>query len=60
MKLRFLMSHCRKNLVRDKVIGKKWIYYGETHSAYRMWAISEGEKNTRVCCCQFLEGWVIS
>ena len=24
-KLRFL-SHCRKNSVRDKVIGKKWIY----------------------------------
>ena len=20
------MSHCRKNSVRDKVIGKKWIY----------------------------------
>ena len=26
VKLRFLMSHCRKNSVRDKVIGKKWIY----------------------------------
>ena len=26
MKLRFLMSHCRKNSVIDKVIGKKWIY----------------------------------
>ena len=25
MKLRFLMSHRRKNSVRDKVIGKKWI-----------------------------------
>ena len=25
-KLKFLMPHCRKNLVRDKVIGKKWIY----------------------------------
>ena len=25
MKLRFLMSHCRKNSVRDKVIGEKWI-----------------------------------
>ena len=24
MKLRFLMSHRRKNSVRDKVIGKKW------------------------------------
>ena len=26
MKLRFLMSQHRKNSVRDKVIGKKWIY----------------------------------
>ena len=26
MKLRFLMSHCRKNSVRDKVLGKNWIY----------------------------------
>ena len=26
MKLRFLMSHHRKNSVRDKVFGKKWIY----------------------------------
>ena len=26
VKLRFLMSHCRKNSVRDKVISKKWIY----------------------------------
>ena len=27
MKLTFLMSHGRKNSVRDKVIGKKWIYF---------------------------------
>ena len=26
MKLRFLMSHHRKNSMKDKVIGKKWIY----------------------------------
>ena len=26
MKLRFFMSHHRKNSVRDKVVGKKWIY----------------------------------
>ena len=25
MKFRFLMSYCRKNSVRDQVIGKKWI-----------------------------------
>ena len=27
MKLGFLMSHCRKNSMIDKVIGKKWIYF---------------------------------
>ena len=32
MKLRFLMSHCRKNSVRDKVIGKKWIYSDSVRS----------------------------
>ena len=26
MKLWFLMSHCRKNSERDKMVGKKWIY----------------------------------
>ena len=26
MKLRFLVSHCRKNSVKEKVIGKRWIY----------------------------------
>ena len=26
MKLRFLMSHCRKNSVKDKVIVKKWVF----------------------------------
>ena len=26
MKLRFLISHRRKHSVRDKVMGKKWIY----------------------------------
>jgi len=26
MKLRFFVSYCRKNSVRDKMIGKKWIY----------------------------------
>ena len=26
MKLRLLISHQRKNSVRDKVTGKKWIY----------------------------------
>ena len=33
MKLRFLMSHHIKNLVRDKMIGKKWIYSDTKRSA---------------------------
>ena len=34
MSLRFLMFHCRKNSVRDKVICKKWIYL-ERNTHYR-------------------------
>ena len=59
MKLRFLMSHRRKNSVTDKVIGEKCIYL-ERNALHRVWAISEGEKGTRVWNCQFLQGWVIS
>ena len=47
MKLRFLMSHHRKNSVRDKVIGKKWVYL-ERNTLHRVWAISEGKSDTRV------------
>ena len=38
MKLRFLMSHRRKNSVTDKVIGKKWIYL-ERHTFHRQNAV---------------------
>ena len=42
MKLGFLMSHHRKNSVRDKMIGKKWIYSDtERSTLHRVWAISE-------------------
>ena len=43
MKLRFLMSHLKKNSVGDKVIGKKYIYSDqrEAHSTDRLWAITE-------------------
>ena len=34
MKLRFLMSHHRKNSVRDKVIGKEWIYSDSERSTF--------------------------
>ena len=43
MKLRFLMSHHRKNSVRDKVIGKKWTCL-ERNTLHRVWAISEGRR----------------
>ena len=44
VKFRFLMSHPRKNSVRDKVIGKKWIYSdSERSTLHRVWAIEEGE-----------------
>ena len=42
MKLGFLMSYHRKNSVRDKVIGKKWIY-SERDTLHRVWAIAEDE-----------------
>ena len=42
MKLRFFMSHRRKNSVREKVIGKKWIY-SERNTLHRVWAVSEGK-----------------
>ena len=50
LKLRFLMSHCRKNSMRDKVIGEKWIYSRETHSTDRLLAITEGK-------CSGLKMW---
>ena len=34
MKLRFLMSYCRKISVRDKVVGKKWIYSDSERSTF--------------------------
>ena len=44
MKFRFLMSHRRKNSLRDKLIGKKWIYSdSERSTLHRVWAIAEGE-----------------
>ena len=43
MKLRFLMSHHRNNSVRDKVIGKEWVYSDSKRSAlHRVWAVAEG------------------
>ena len=44
MKLRFLVSHRRKNSARHKVIDKKWIYLDlERSTLHSVWAIIEGE-----------------
>ena len=43
MTLRFLMSHCRNNTLRDKVIDERWVYL-ERNTLRRVWAISEGER----------------
>ena len=49
MKLRFLMSHHRKNSVRDKVIGKKWLYSDtDKNTPHRVWAIAQGECNSEM------------
>ena len=58
MKLRFLMSHCIRNSVRDKAISKQWINLDrnrvwctskdqsspERNKLYRVQTISEGKK----------------
>ena len=55
MKLRFLMSHCRKNSVRDKVIGKKWIYSDmESSTLQTVWAVAEGKLGHEIWCGSFL------
>ena len=46
VKLRFLMSHYRENSVRNKEMGKKWIYllkFREKHTPQTVWAISESK-----------------
>ena len=49
MKLKFFMFCHKKSSVRDKVIGKKWIYL-ERYTFHRMWSVSKGknslERNT--------------
>ena len=44
MKLRFLISHHRKNSLRGKEIGKEWIYL-ERNKLHRqgLWAISKSD-----------------
>ena len=49
MKLRFLMSQYRKNLVKDKVTGKKWTYL-KRNTPHRVQAISERESGLEIWC----------
>ena len=60
-KLRILISGCRRNSVRDKVIGKKWVYSdSEKSTLHRVWAIAEGKcRHENVTWLVFM-GWVIS
>ena len=50
MKFRFLMSHGRKNSVREKVISKKGFIQiqREAYSTDRVWAIAEGEHGPEI------------
>ena len=61
MKLRFLMSHYRKNSVRNKVIGKKWIYSDQREAHFTE---SVGHCRGQVLCQNLawlvFIGWVTS
>ena len=64
MKLRFLISHHRKNSVRDKVIGKKWIYLDTERSTLLqtegVWTISREWMQPRNLVWLVFIDWVIS
>ena len=48
IKLRFLMSHHRKNSVRNNVIGKKWIYSDSERSIlHRVYAVPSTSQRAR-------------
>ena len=50
---RFLMSHHRKNSMRDRVIGKKRIYL-ERNILHRVWALSEGKRSQMMVLLVFM------
>ena len=62
MKLRFLMSHRGKNSVRDKVIGKKWIYSDSESSTLHRESVGHhrGQVWPRNLAWLVFIGWVIS
>lgn len=45
MKLRFFVSHCRKNSVRDKVFSKKVVYLERSIFQRQIQSVSKGEKS---------------
>ena len=62
MKLRFLMSHHRKYSVRDKVIGKEWIYSDSERSTFHGQSVGHHRGQVRPPNLAWLVfiGWVIS
>ena len=60
MKLRFLMSYHRKNSVRDKVVGKKWIYSDSERSTFHRQSVGHprGQVGLRNVTWFVLMGWV--
>ena len=62
MKLRFLMSHHRKNSVRDKLIGKKWIYSDSVRSTLHRQCVGHrrGRVEPQNVAQLVFIGWVIS
>ena len=61
-KLRVLISHCRKNSVRDKVIGKKWVYSDSERSTLHRQNVghSRGRVWPQKCGMVSVVDWVIS
>ena len=62
LKLRFLMSHCRKNSVRDKVMHMKWIYSDSERSTLHRQSLGHFRAQVwlqNVAQLVFI-GWVIS
>ena len=65
MKLMFLMSHHRKNSVRDKVIGKKWSYSDSERSTFHRQSVGQCRGWIEECglvnvAWLVFIGWVIS
>ena len=61
VKLGFLVSHCRKNSVRDRLIGKKWIYSDTERSTLHSVGYHSGRvRQVRNVAWLVYIGWVIS